>query len=257
MNRIENITPKIKWAYKHIHELESEILAFKGTNPYVFSPEANPQSGLIEYRVVEAPDVPVEIPLLCGEIIQSLRSALDYLIVQLLDVEGKKPNARTGFPMYDSLDKFKADLFGKIKLVHRQSSIDQIAATKPYKGGNDTLWKLHWLNIRDKHHLLIVVGMAFSTVDAFGHFKRMGLMPAEVDTRGLRWRPAGKSRICPLKVGDVLFRSPSTKVDEQIKLTCEIALNEPGVCECEPLLETLHGMAQLVDSTVTDFIPIL
>jgi hypothetical protein len=85
----------------------------------------------------------------------------------------------------------------------------------------------------------------------------MGIMPPQVETRGLLWRPAGKSRICPLKVGDVLFDSPSSEVDEEMEFTCEIAFNEPGICECEPLLETLHGMAQLVDDIVTGFIPLL
>src|SRR5207249_6127343 len=181
------------------------------------SPKANPKTGQIQYCVVEAPDVPVEIRVITGEIIQSLRSALDYLIVQLLDVEMKQPDTRTGFPIYDSRDKFEAEFLGKIKLIQRQSSIDAIRATKPYKGGNDTLWKLHWLNIRDKHHMLFVVGMAFASIDAFGHFKRIGAMPTEIETKGLRWRPVGKSRICPLKVGDVLFTSPSAEVDQQIE----------------------------------------
>jgi hypothetical protein len=257
MARISEITPKIEWAHKHIAELESAILAFKGTDPYGVAPKRNSETGGIDYCVAEAPDVPVEIRLLSGEIIQNLRSALDYLIVQLLDVEGKQPNSRTGFPIYNSLEKFKADPLGKIELIQRQSSIDKIKATNAYKGGNDTFWKLHWLNIRDKHHLLIVVGMDFSTVDVFGHFKRMGIMPPQIETGAFHWRPAGKSKICPLKVNDVLFPSPASKVDEEIEFTCEIAFNEPGICEGESLLETLHGMAQLVDNTVAEFIPLL
>ena len=39
--------------------------------------------------------------------------------------------------------------------------------------------------------------------------------------------------------------------------TCEIAFNESGICEGEPLLETLHGMAQLVDNLISDFLPLL
>jgi hypothetical protein len=257
MRRIANITPKIERAYKHISELKSAILAFKETNPYAVRPQANPQTGQINYCVAEAPDVPFPVQVISGEIIQNLRSALDYLIVQLLDVEGKKPNTKTGFPVYDSIEKYEADPFGKIKLIRRKESINAITATKPYKGGNDALWKLHQLNIRDKHHMLIVAGMSFGTVDAFSHFKRMGIMPSEIDTKGLVWRVAGKSRICPLKVGDVLFRSPSAEVDEQIKFTCEIAFNESGICEGEPLLETLHGMAQLVGNLISDFFPLL
>ena|SRR5438477_8587382 len=189
MSRIANITPKIERAYKHILEIEAAIIAFRQTDPYAFRPKPNPQTGAIDYCVAEAPAVPVDIRVISGEIIQNLRSALDYLIVQLLDVEGKEPDSKTGFPIYDSLEKFEADPFGKIKLIGRQSSIDAINATKPYKGGNDILWKLHRLNIRDKHHLLIVVGMAFGSIDAFSHFKRIGLMPPQIETKGLRWRP--------------------------------------------------------------------
>jgi hypothetical protein len=117
MSRISQVTPKIKWAYKHIAELETAILAFKGTDPYAVMPKRDSETGRIKYCVAEAPDVPVEISLLSGEIIQNLRSALEYLIVQLLDVEGKKPNSRTGFPIYNTVKSFEADPFRKIELI--------------------------------------------------------------------------------------------------------------------------------------------
>ena len=43
----------------------------------------------------------------------------------------------------------------------RKDAVDAIDAIKPYKGGNDTLWRLHGLNNIDKHRLLITVGLAY------------------------------------------------------------------------------------------------
>ena len=42
----------------------------------------------------------------------------------------------------------------------REKAIDNILQTKPYKGGNQALWRLHALNIRDEHRLLLTAAFA-------------------------------------------------------------------------------------------------
>ncbi len=59
---------------------------------------------------------------------------------------------------------------------------------------------------------------------------------------------------CPLNVGDVLawdqfHREP----DEQMQIKFEIALNEPQVIYCQPLLETLKQMVAVVESLIMSF----
>jgi hypothetical protein len=45
----------------------------------------------------------------------------------------------------------------KVKGMRKEAS-DLIRMIKPYKGADDTLWRLHRLNNIDKHRLLVTVG---------------------------------------------------------------------------------------------------
>jgi hypothetical protein len=69
----------------------------------------------------------------------------------------------TGFPIVEDPTEYKALSAGKVKGMN-QTAIDKIEALKPYKGGNDALWKIHRLNITDKHQLLLAVGSIHSDI---------------------------------------------------------------------------------------------
>ena len=61
----------------------------------------------------------------------------------------------------------------------------------------------------------------------------------------------------PLKVGSILFRDlPGAEVNDKMKFMIDVAFGEPGICEGEPMLETLKGMLDLVGHIVTDFTPL-
>lgn len=65
-------------------------------------------------------------------------------------------------------------------------------------------------------------------------------------------RPA--DRLCPLKVGDELFLdSIDAEVDEKLQFRFDIAFVEPGVLECESVLETLQQMADLLEGLIRSF----
>jgi len=145
----------------------------------------------------------------------------------------------------------------------RQNAIDAINAVKPYKGGNDTLWRLHKLNNVDKHRLLITVGSRFGSVNITPTLQReMERAWAEHPTsRNLIGKdvfppvflnPA--DRLFPLKAGDELFvDAPDAEVNEKMQFRLGVAFSEPQVAEGEPLLETLQHMADMVDNLVTSF----
>jgi hypothetical protein len=69
-------------------------------------------------------------------------------------------------------------------------------------------------------------------------------------------RPA--DRMFPLKAGDVLFEgAPDTDPDEHMEFRFEVAFGEPQILEGEPLLETVHQMADLIGNVVATFKPLL
>lgn len=139
------------------------------------------------------------------------------------------------------------------------AAIAAIDATKPYLGGNDTLWRLHKLNNVDKHRLLITVGFALRSLDVGSYIsQRMGeLFP---NTGGspifsLFLRPA--DRLFPMEVGDEIFSHPLGEGVKEMSFRFDVAFGEPGVIDGEPLLEALQKMINAVEQLVGSFEPLV
>lgn len=263
MTSTDLIRFKVKRANEHIEQLKTGIIAFKATDPYKISAKRDPQTRKLIYYLVDAQSVPVEIACIAGDALHDLRCALDHLAYRLFRIgAGDAADAKhVYFPIFDDAAKYQAGVNGKVHGM-RQDAIDAINATKPYKGGNDTLWKLHKLDSIDKHRLLITVGAAFSAMNIGAHggailaevVKKHGLpAPPPIDLYAFP-----TDRMFPLKVGDELFiDAPDAEVNEKINFLFDIAFGEPGVVEGDSILETLKGMSDLVGNIVSDFEPLL
>jgi hypothetical protein len=58
----------------------------------------------------------------------------------------------------------------------------------------------------------------------------------------------------PLKAGDVLFVDfPNASVNEKIKFGVQVAINEPGICDAEPLITVLDASIRRVLQVVKRF----
>jgi hypothetical protein len=142
----------------------------------------------------------------------------------------------------------------------RQDAIDAINAVKPYKGGNDTLRRLHRLNAIDKHRLLLTIGTAY-TAHSMTPSERV--RAANIYTGSNPGKPvpdlsgilitAHPLRI--LKPGDILRTIPEAEMEQHMQFHFDIAFNEPGIAEGEPIVVTLHQMTQLVGKIILKFWP--
>jgi len=259
MTPTDLIRLKVERANKHIDELKSAIIAFKESDPYKISAKHDPQTRKLIYYLVDVQPVPTRIACIAGDTLHNLRGALDHLAYRLFRVgAGDTADAKhVYFPIFDDAAKYQAGLNGKVHGM-RKDAIDAIDVVKPYKGGNDTLWRLHKLNNVDKHRLLITVGAAFSSMNIGAHG---GALLAELakqhgfpDPPPLDLYVSPKDRMFPLKVGDELFiDAPDAKVNEKIDFQFDIAFGEPGVVDGDSILETLKGMSDLVGNIVSDF----
>jgi hypothetical protein len=64
--------------------------------------------------------------------------------------------------------------------------------------------------------------------------------------------------VIPLKAGDQLFVGPpDTEEHKDMKFVFEIAINELGVSECKPIVETLVAFRDRVSDIVNAFKPCL
>src|SRR5437879_6404809 len=99
----EHAKLKIKRANKHILELEREMDAFRQTDFYRFFVEKNPETGrsTLVGEVVQA--VPEPVPLILGDAIHNLRSALDLGACEIYTHDGGSPKElnKVKFPVVD------------------------------------------------------------------------------------------------------------------------------------------------------------
>lgn len=104
-------------------------------------------------------ELPRQLP---AAIVNSIRSSLDILASVLAKRNGKKPSSSTHFPIRSSA----SDLQDAINDIERkkwlsQAEIAEIKALKPYKGGDDSIWPMHQLDIIRKHERLATVSIDF------------------------------------------------------------------------------------------------
>jgi hypothetical protein len=112
-------------------------------------------------------------------------------------------------------------------------AIEAIDALKPYKGGNDALWRIHELDNIDKHRTLFTLAHDF-------------LFTAD-------WLPGAYL----LKAEDPIFAGVEAQVEQDIQLEIEKAIGQPQVTKANALLPSLHRLVDFVDNLVVSFKPLL
>jgi hypothetical protein len=260
--RLRHVTLKIKRAKEHVGDVKRQLDAFDATKPYKIGTKHDPQTRKLIYYVTSADPVPDCLPLIAGDAIQNLMSALDHMAYQIVcsDTGDKPPNPNwIYFPVGDDATKYEAKKAGKMEGAAKET-FDAIDALKPYKGGNDLLWMLYRLNNIEKHRLLLTVGSQAAGM----HFGQLmsnitkGVLPSEVSTMldsvDIFLVPADKG--FPLKEGFELY---TAAVDEEPnpnqQFGFQVALNEPGIIEGKPLIETLPQLTTLVEGIVSALTP--
>jgi hypothetical protein len=259
--REDAVRLKIKWAYKHFLDFYEVLRRFIESDPCGITPERDPQTQEVVYRVTHNVVVPSDLRLMAGDVLQNLRSALDYLACALVAANGGKVSSQIGFPVLEKAPPTpndEASFARKIKGM-RQEAVDLVLCCQPYVSGDKDLWRLHELNRREKHRLLLTVGGFINNWSIAQHIdatnpplevmERMGRAFASEDT----WTHVRLSSF-PLKAGDEVFRDfPNAKVNEKIKFGIQVAVNEAGVCDAEPLLGVLHNSITCVWRIVWKF----
>ena len=95
--------------------LEKEVQAFFATKPYKCSGKPDMQAGKVVYTMDSVEPIPPEIPLLAGDVIRNLRSALDHVAYQLF----RHSAGATGegkhiyFPIAENHTKYQAQKGGQ------------------------------------------------------------------------------------------------------------------------------------------------
>ncbi len=147
---------KIERANQHIRDFEAKAASFFDSTVYEIGIESDPESNSDFIEIAATQTIPDSFALILGDAIHNLRSALDLAWFEIAGRDSPDPD-REIFPVrhtHKHLEEF-------IKGRPEHQSLVQLADTllnviQPYKGGNgDDIWRLHRLDIEDKHRVLI------------------------------------------------------------------------------------------------------
>jgi hypothetical protein len=150
---------KLKRGIEHVETLCGETKAFEDEQAYLFESERelrSPKEAVYRCFAVEQKAPPGHWPLLAGEAVQNLRSALDHLVYEL-----SGNNRRTQFPIFTDRCEFQVLGTRKLKGVS-EAKRALIEKSQPYKfmpedAAHHPLAVLSSLSNLDKHRVLATV----------------------------------------------------------------------------------------------------
>ena len=150
---------KLKRAETRIRELEGFV---RRKPPFIYMLESNYQTGERATYAKQNPEAVEEAALLCGEVVQNLRSALDHAYWDIVSPFANTPREQRSvqFPFCEKADRLEEAI--KNRLGHRVSDefYQAVFDLKPYGegGGNVSLYSVDLLNNPEKHRDLTPVG---------------------------------------------------------------------------------------------------
>jgi hypothetical protein len=250
-DKTARVRRKVERARQHIADLDRRIhLFFTGPpNPYPIVKETDSETGDLVFKLGKCAPIPDDFPLIIGDALQNLRTALDHLVWQLILSNGNTPKiGTTGFPLMKSAEEYKTDSPRKVKGMAPEA-IRMIDALKPYGGGNEDLFGLHLLNNVDKHRLLLMCGAAHIATNVK---VELSLTPQWFHVA----LPMPFQWTYPLKDGKEIFRILKEEVsrfDQNPDFSFRIAFGDAEVMDSEPMLPPLHRLADLIDAIIVHF----
>jgi hypothetical protein len=148
------------WAVANLPAYQAKIGSWLGANISVVLKETDAPASHNVIVAVEKEPLPRAFNVEAGAYLNVIRSALDILAVSLAQRHGITRIDRVYFPILKSEAEFRAGKYKGAELINGLPAPERniIKSLEPYKGGNDSLWALHQLDIRRKHHRLVAVG---------------------------------------------------------------------------------------------------
>lgn len=149
----------VEWAIAQIPLIQNALTEWQRGNPYVITRERDPEGSDDVVVAIQRHPLPLTFNAWFGAAFNSLRSSLDLLAASLAARNGEKTNRHRHFPIFDSVLDMIDPVHG-IDGPERKKWLSQderaaIKALNPYKGGDDTIWPLHEIDIVRKHERLI------------------------------------------------------------------------------------------------------
>jgi hypothetical protein len=215
---------RIERAGDHLETLDSVLSRFVRDGGFRFASEHDPETDEYILRVYSNRQPPVPPPasaaVIVGDVLNNLRSALDYIIWQLAE----SPSRKNQFPICDTPELFKQKSKRYLFSVPSKHWA-KIEAYQPYPGrdAQRALKMLAALNDADKHRLLLLAATGFSglktrfVVSGLDSIKITGRywVPfedgAELHRISVQGHSGSEMKVDATTPYSVLFRDPETE----------------------------------------------
>ena len=226
---------KIELANTHIGYLNTLLRRLPDDEVYRVGVEYDSEAGKYRLKVEGAQGVLADFPLLTGDIVHHLRSALDHAATAIVGMG----SASIYFPFHERKEKFIT--CSKVRAINQACPGlgDYIVAElEPYNGGRTGLWPLTKLDAIDKHKLIVTV-IGITDVG----FEQI------TDENNNVWRNCMAS----VRGGNVIFPFTSTakmKIEGKVKPSFDIFFGQGTFFENQSIIPTLTNMSQAVSEAI-------
>jgi hypothetical protein len=215
---------KVYRSKTHLLELQTEIERYFETNPgrVIRVEDGNPD----EYTGIfqASGPIPGRLPIIMGDCLQNLRSALDYLVWELVLAANEVPGRHNMFPICSTLRAFENQLEKKRLAGLKPEAVAEMRTLQPYNHGKDfektLLWILDDLCNINKHRRVLTTDLYGGPSDLEWSPKD-GQILAKVDLASIR----KGAKIGPFPIVDGP-KGPGIRIDADPKIAVIIAVDE-------------------------------
>jgi hypothetical protein len=149
---LDGVYLKLRRAQTHLEAVEKMVAPFLHA-PISLVPKLDTELNLVVQRV-KLPDPPPELSAVVGDCLFNLRCVLDYLIWQLVLINGGEPSRSNMFPITSTPQNFALEISKKRLQGVSGDAQKIIEQMQPYHPENEVLKYLNGLHNLDKHRRL-------------------------------------------------------------------------------------------------------
>jgi len=240
-NRFASARRKIVRAQFHLRELLEQSERYWETRHSIKLSIHCDKFGCQLLLATGEPDDYVAGPL--GDAIHNLRSALDHLIIELIEINGGTPNRNSGFPTGTNAKNFLNAVESKTEGAH-PTAIAMLATLEHDATSHGLLRELHRLDIIDKHKTILTSGAVHSIEKASVRYKNKYIaLPKIVITE------RGASRRFSIDVPD----HEKITLAKTFHATKSIVFRPGQPLGGEPIIPVVMRMLKRVEQVVEEF----
>lgn len=255
---LASVRAKISRAEHHLSDIDTSLKFLIGDDPNAKHPvtfEFQADGKELIVRLTNCQPVNPALPLMIGDCLHNLRSALDHLVYRLALKNGAtvKSANKTFFPIYLTEAKFDHRVKKLVEPFISGAALTEIKKCQPYSAYDireeADIWILSQLDIFDKHRLLVVAGQKCAATEFTLTIVATGEQRREIIPEP-KWKPVEDGA----EIIRFRFASPPGKMRVQIKMVTTVQFVDTGLASDGVVAQdALRQCIAIVTHIVSDF----